>query len=256
MKDKAVHYQERLREFHDCLRSYPKDTFWRQEFHFEALEDWSIYHDLKSLSDWFLSQREQCGMSVEEIPLNRCQSWQVDSLTGNYAHSSGEFFTVHGIRVSQGMTREKASWDQPILTQVGFDGGILGIARQRHRGIPHYLLEAKAEPGNVGLVQLSPTLQATFSNLKRAHEGRKPHFAEYFESPEVHGATVLNRAWLAEDGGRLFRKRNQGMLVELEEGLELEPPANFVWVSLYQIKELVKEDAWVNPHVRGILAHI
>jgi oxidase EvaA len=34
------------------------------------------------------------------------------------------------------------------------------------------------------------------------------------------------------------------------------PNDNFIWLSLYQIKQLLKEDAWINPHVRGILAHV
>jgi len=42
---------------------------------------------------------------------------------------------------------------------------------------PHYLVQAKAEPGNYGLVSLSPSVQATFSNLERAHGGRAPTFA-------------------------------------------------------------------------------
>lgn len=238
------------------LKDCPRETSWRHEYLFEILEDWSIYQDLDSLRGWFLQRRTECQMSVEEIPLNLCREWLIDEETGNYSHSSGEFFQLHGIRVTQGLSREATSWDQPIVTQVGFDGGILGIIRQRHLGVPHYLLEAKAEPGNFGLVQLSPTLQATFSNLKRAHKGRKPHFARFFESAEQHAAKVLNRAWLAEDGGRLYRKRNLGMLVELAPEEKLEIPENFVWASLYQIKELMVEDAWVNPHVRGVLAHI
>jgi len=62
---------------------------------------------------------------------------------------------------------------------------------------------------------------------------------------------------LAEDGGRLHLKRNKGMLIEIDEGINIDiPHDNFIWLSLYQIKELLKEDAWINPHIRGILAHV
>jgi oxidase EvaA len=139
---------------------------------------------------------------------------------------------------------------------VGYDGGILGLLRRRINGVPHYLIEAKAEPGNYELVQMSPTIQATFSNLKRAHKGRAPLFSRLFEQPEENGATVLYRQWLSEDGGRLYRKRNLAMLIEVPEPTQIELPPTFIWMSMFQIKECLRENAWVNPHVRGIIAHI
>ena len=230
----------------------------RLEHQFECLRDWSLFHTLAEIKAWFDHQRAECAMRVEDIPLNAAEGWSTDPATGNIAHHSGEFFTVHGIRVSSSTSREVGGqgWDQPILEQVGYDGGLLGILRKRFAGVPHYLIEAKAEPGNYEIIQMSPTLQATFSNLKRAHEGRKPAFAEYFERPEEQDGTVLYRQWLSEDGGRLHNKRNMGMLVEIPEARDIETPNGFVWMSMYQIKACLMENAWVNPHVRGIIAHL
>ena len=68
---------------------------------------------------------------------------------------------------------------------------------------------------------------------------------------------ILFSAWLAEDGGRLHLKRNKGILLEVPESFPIELPSdNFIWLSLYQIKALLKEDSWINPHIRGILAHV
>lgn len=230
----------------------------RLEVHVESTRDWSQVGDLASLKAWFEQQRADCTMQVTDIPLNQTRGWLIDPDTGNVRHESGEFFTVHGVRVTQTTAREVGSkgWDQPILTQVGYDGGLLGILRMRIDGVPHYLIEAKAEPGNYERIQISPTLQATFSNLKRAHAGRKPRFAGLFEEPEANGARVLYSQWLSEDGGRLHLKRNRGMLVELTEGTPVELTSSFRWVSMWQIKECLNYNAWVNPHIRGIIAHI
>jgi oxidase EvaA len=62
--------------------------------------------------------------------------------------------------------------------------------------------------------------------------------------------------WLSEDGGRMTNKRNKGLLVELPEGSVRDIPDSFKWMSLWQIKECLHENAWVNPHVRGIIAHL
>ena len=238
-------------------RAAPSKSGLRMEAHVESLRDWSPLHALSEVKAWFERCRAEPGMAVSDIPIGECREWSLDPATGFIRHSSGDFFYVQGLRVESGSGRERGSgWDQPMLTQVGYDGGILGLLRQRMGGIPMYLVEAKAEPGNYRLIQMSPTVQATFANLRRSHGGRKPYFAEYFEEPGQHGATVHFDQWLSEDGGRLTNKRNRGMLVELPEGTVTNLPRNFLWMSLWQIKECLHEDAWVNPHIRGIIAHL
>lgn len=230
----------------------------RVEHQFECLRDWSLHHELAEVEDWFEAERRDCTMTVADIPLSEARGWIIDPDSGDVRHESGDFFTVHGIRVGLSETREVGTrgWDQPILEQVGYDGGLLGILRQRFDGVPHYLIEAKAEPGNYELVQLSPTLQATFSNLRRAHGGSKPRFADVFEDPDAVGGDVLYAQWLSEDGGRLHKKRNFGMLVEVPAGYVPDAPDHFIWMSMHQIKACLDRDAWVNPHIRGIIAHL
>lgn len=229
----------------------------RIEAHVETWRDWSPFHSLDDIKRWFGACRAQCTMEVTDIPVAACRGWHLDDGTGFIRHESGEFFYVQGLRVSTSQSREVDSgWDQPMLTQVGFDGGILGLIRKRFEGVPMYLIEAKAEPGNYRLVQMSPTLQATMSNIKQAHGGRRPHFVDYFVG-DRGGARLLYDGWLSEDGGRLTNKRNRGVLVEVSEdhGIPL-PNGNFHWLSLWQIKACLHEDAWVNPHIRGLIAHI
>lgn len=227
------------------------------EFMFESLKDWSVFYSLEEVKEWFVNKREQSTLEVEDIPLNQVSGWNVDKNSGNIYHDSGDFFTIHGVRVTSKNREVAVTWDQPILEQVDYDGGLLGIIRKRINGIPHYLCEAKEEPGNYGKVQISPSLQATFANINQAHGGRKPHFTDLFmERDNLDDVTVLFDAWLAEDGGRLHLKRNRGILIELDEATPISlPNDNFIWLSLYQIKQLLKEDAWINPHIRGILAH-
>jgi oxidase EvaA len=110
-------------------------------------------------------------------------------------------------------------------------------------------VQAKAEPGNYGLVQMSPAVQATFSNLKRVHGGDLPNYAWFFYPEVPERCRLLADVWLSEDGGRLFNKRNRGMIVELPDDEDMEIAEEYRWVSLWQIKQLFHEDAWVNPHL-------
>lgn len=253
-------YYNQFQEFRDfILPKINKDVYpHAAESFFESIKDWSKFYTLEEVQSWFRHKRQSSTLMVNDIELNQVKGWSIDEKTGNISHQSGDFFTIHGVRVTSKNREVEVTWEQPILEQVGYDGGLLGIIRKRFDGIPHYLCEAKEEPGNYGKVQLSPSLQATFSNINQAHGGRKPHFSELFlnrnSNPEVR---ILFDAWLAEDGGRLHLKRNRGILIEVTESFNIEKPNdNFIWLSLYQIKQMLKEDAWINPHIRGILCHV
>lgn len=254
-----------LNKYHNDLKIYKSEVAklcsltddLRIETQFEALEDRSLIGSLAELEEWFLDQQKRCQMTIEDITLNECRGWSIDKDSGWISHESGEFFVIQGVRVGFSSNREVAGgWDQPMVTQIGFNGGLLGLLRMRFDGIPHYLIEAKAEPGNPDKIQISPTLQATFSNLKQAHGGKRPRFAEYFETADKYNGKVLFSQWMSEDGGRLHLKRNKGMLVEVPEESQIEIPDNFYWTSLYQLKALIKSNSWVNPHIRGIISSL
>lgn len=259
MSNKSL-YREELARYSSFLESFNNESSYPHlvESSFEALQDWSVFHSLEEVKGWFDKKRSNSTMQVTDIPLNEVKDWYVDEITGNIYHKSKDFFVIHGVRVLSKNREVAVSWDQPILEQVGYDGGLLGIIRKRFDGIPHYLCEAKEEPGNYGKVQISPALQATFANLSQAHGGRKPYFSDFFINRDSNDAiSILFDSWLAEDGGRLHLKRNRGILIEVNDEIEIvKPNDNFIWLSLYQIKQLLKEDAWINPHVRGILAHV
>lgn len=251
----SLDYKDKIEEFKLFFSQEIKSS--KIEHFLECSKDWNVHHDINFVKNWFLDKRSNCNMVVNEIALNECKDWRLDLSTGNYSHISGEFFRIHGVRIDTDQREVgKGGWDQPMLTQVGFDGGLLGILKQRFSGIPHYLIEAKMEPGNYDKVQLSPTLQATFSNLKRAHSGSKPKYSKFFEEPGGNNCQVIYNQWLSEDGGRLYLKRNKGMIVEVEENTITDIPENFIWLSMWQIKELLHENAWINPHIRGIISHL
>lgn len=253
-------FQETLNTYKTFLSHIESNTdSLRAESHVESLKDWSKLGTIKDLNDWFYQYQAERALVLKDIPISECRGWSIDPKTGWITHSSGEFFVVQGLRICAGVEREvgDAGWDQPILTQIGYNGGILGLLRKKIEGIPYYLVEAKAEPGNPDKIQISPTLQATFSNLNKAHGGRKPKFAEFFENTDTRQACdILFEQWMSEDGGRLHLKRNKGMLVQVPEDMELIVPEGFRWVTLFQLKSLIKVNSWVNPHIRGIISHL
>ena len=230
------------------------DSMARIQTMLESIQDDNQIHKLDYIIDWFYKKREESDMIVEEIGINDLDKWNVDSNSGNVRHESAGFFEVIGVKASNTFDREvgKKGWTQPMIAKN--PGGILGIIMKKINGVPHYLLQAKAEPGNIGKLQLSPTLQATTSNLLKAHGGSKPLFAEYFD--EENNPNIIYAKWQSEDGGRFHLKSNYNMIVEVREDKELKIPDSFIWITLYQIKQLMKIENFVGPHVRGIISYL
>jgi len=230
------------------------DTNERIKTMVESIRDDNQINKLDYIIEWFNKKREESDMIVEEIGIKDLEKWSVDKKSGNIVHDSKGFFEVIGVRVSNTFDREvgKKGWTQPIIAKN--PGGILGILMKKINGVPHYLLQAKAEPGNIGKLQLSPTLQATTSNLLKAHGGKQPLFAEYFD--ESKNPKIIYAKWQSEDGGRFHLKSNYNMIIEVDENKEIDIPDSFVWVTLFQIKQLIKIENFVGPHVRGIISFL
>ena len=230
------------------------DVILRIKTMIDSVRDDNQINKLDYIIKWFNTKRQESDMIVKEIGIKELDKWNVDKKTGNITHDSNGFFQVIGVKVSNTFDREvgKEGWTQPIIAKN--PGGILGILMKRINGIPHYLLQAKAEPGNIGKLQLSPTLQATTSNLLKAHGGKRPLFAEYFD--ESNNPKIIYAKWQSEDGGRFHLKSNYNMIVEIDEEIELDIPDSFVWVTLFQIKQLLKIENFVGPHIRGIIAYL
>ena len=76
----------------------------------------------------------------------------------------------------------------------------------------------------------------------------------HFDLKKKMTRKILYKQWLSEDGGRLNKKRNLLMILEIPEKSKLKIPKDFIWMSMWQIKECLKYNAWVNPHVRGLIS--
>lgn len=193
---------------------------------------------------------ERCRAQVHEvrrIPFDELRGWGFDPVTGNLGHHTGRFFTVMGLAV-HGAAGPVRHWTQPIISQPEI--GVLGIAVRDIGGVLHCLMQAKAEPGNVNKVQLSPTVQATRSNYTGAHGGAAVPYLEHFR--DVEAGRVLADVLQSEQGSWFYRKRNRNMVVEV--GPEVEAGPDFCWLTVGQLHELLRVDNLVNMDARTVLS--
>jgi oxidase EvaA len=209
-------------------------------------------HSDRYLDRWIKSRLMTRDLRVNATSLNSIKGWSVNKETGDICHESGRFFSITGAEVRHRSDLSELKWDQPIIDQP--EVGILGIIAKKIDGILHFCLQAKEEPGNINSVQLSPTLQATYSNYMRVHGGSPPKFIEYFKDP-AKGRAILAKLQ-TEDGGRFLYKSNRNMIVQVNEHELTALPDDFIWVTLRQIGQLIKRDNLVHACTRSILSSL
>ena len=198
---------------------------------------------------WINEKNNETKYNINQIPLDKLKLWNFDNISGNIIHETGSFFSIEGIEVTTNWGKIQ-SWQQPIINQPEI--GFLGILTKKINGILHFLLQAKIEPGNLNIVQLSPTLQATKSNYTKAHKGNAPLFLEYFNGSKK--VEILLDQLQSEQGARFLKKRNRNIIIQIDEDIDV--PDNFVWLTLGQIKGLIQHNNIVNMDTRTVISGI
>ena len=132
---------------------------------------------------------------------------------------TGGFFAVGGLAV-ESRSRLLDGRAQAILLQP--EPAINGLLLRRRREGSELLFQGRVEPGNVGGMQVAPTVQSTPSNYHRVHGGAPTPYVEWFTA--AHHGRVLRDELQSEEGTRYYGKYNRNVVVELPPGALVQPP--------------------------------
>jgi oxidase EvaA len=208
-------------------------------------------NSLKDFEEWFNNRRKMCRFEVYPKSLLTLDGWYFTENTGNLVHRSGKFFSIEGIDVQTNFGINNR-WMQPIINQPEI--GILGFLTKKICGIYHFLIQAKIEPGNVNGLQVSPTVQATYSNFTKVHGGKQVPYLDWFLGHKQ--ARYLINQLQSEQGSRFLSKRNRNVIVEVREDEPIDVLDDFYWLTLGQLFELLKLNNMVNMDSRTVLSCI
>lgn len=221
------------------------------DFYISALTDYNPFNTTSQIKDWLSFLNKDQYFQVGRISLAKLRKWSFNKDTEDLEHDTGGFFSIRGLSVktNRGGIRK---WSQPIIYQPEF--GILGIITKKINGILYFLMQAKAEPGNINTFQLAPTVQATESNYVRLHGGKKTPYIDYFLGQKK--AQVLIDQLQSEQGARFFTKRNRNIIIRLRDNEDIKLTPNHRWVTLGQIHALLQQDNIVNMDTRSVISAI
>lgn len=208
----------------------------------------SPVNPMSDLLAWIEERKRSVPVSVKKCSFEEGGFWFYDEERGAIRNRTNSFFQISGIRETNILTGKTA--EQPILLQMEI--GYLGIICKEIDGILHCLMQAKIEPGNINAIQISPTLQATKSNFTRQHGGRVPTYFEYFAN--ARSEQVVVDQLQSEQSSRFLEKRNRNIIILLDGDIEVYP--EYKWMTIGQIKQLMKYDNLVNADTRTVLSCI
>lgn len=200
---------------------------------------------------WLQTYREKIDCTVEKIRFADSREWFFNANQSSLKHKSGKFYRITGYR---GDFRGYSTVFQPLIDQR--ETGTQGFMIRRVGEEIQLLVQARTEPGNVGIVQIGPTIQATYSNYTAVHKGKSQPFLDRFHHPERYGATIVLDTVQPELGTKFLDKTNRNIVVESPDMADFTDPM-FRWVSLHTLFELMQHDHLVNNDARlvvGMLA--
>ena len=220
-----------------------------ESFFASSLTRENKFQNFKTFKAWLAERCRPEEFRVEQVPLDEMEKWALEPDGSRISHESGRFFHIEGLHVKTNFGGEH-EWDQPIINQPEI--GFLGFITRVFDDTRYFLMQAKMEPGNINTLQISPSLQATKSNFTQVHKGKRPTFLEFFNGEKQ--VKILTDHLQTEQGGRFYQKRNRNIVIEINEDIEL--PDEFCWLTLGELKALLREDNVLNMDTRSVLSTI
>lgn len=193
------------------------------------------------LTQWFNQLIKDSHFALEWIPLSRSHFWSHQN--GSIHHLSDHFFSIVGTQWQDlnGQNVTQPLIHQPEIGTIGF------LIRNGDEG-KELLVQAKIEPGNVGIVQLAPTCQTTQSNSKRIHGGSHPPFSKVFNSKKTK---IIAKSLQSEQGSRFLGKRNCNILANTDQ--DYSPIKSHRWLATEKLLKFITQDFLINTDARSVL---
>ncbi len=216
----------------------------------QIFESWAIVNNpmnsTEEILSWIQTLNNYIHVSIQKIPFDNSGTWYYDANELGIVHKTKSFFQIKGLV----KTENDVCKEQPIIIQNEI--GYLGIIGKIIDGVLYFLMQAKIEPGNINKIQISPTIQATKSNFMQAHGGKVPAYLDYFTNKQNY--EIIVDQIQSEQSSRFLGKRNRNIIIIIDDDLEVLPSHR--WMTLGQIKQLMKHDNLVNMDTRTVLSCI
>lgn len=204
-------------------------------------------YEMEQIISWITRLKSFYELEVTPIPLKSVKKWEITPR--EIRHQDGKYFSVIAVNVEI-ENREVKQWSQPLIKAA--QEGIIAFLIKRIKGVYHFLVQAKLEPGNLDIIELAPTVQCLTGNYRKGLSEYEPPFLDIVLNalPDQ----IRYSTYQSEEGGRFYKEQNKNMIIEVGDDFPLEVPENYFWMTLWQLKEFLKFNNYLNIEARSLIA--
>jgi len=141
--------------------------------------------------------------------------------------------------------REVACWEQPIVEDM--NEKLCGMICTVFKGVLYILIQICNEACSYSGAEVGPSLH----NYHHGAPETDKRFLDYFVGE--NGKVIYNKLQ-SEEGGRFYHMVNRYAVSFVDDMFDVND--NFRWVSLAEVKEMMKEPCFVNIEARTLVACI
>ncbi len=204
----------------------------------------------KHVNDFHLWQEKivkDNQFQCKSIPFSESTEWHFRE--GVLKHRMNGFFYISGIK-AEARYPALNEHQQIIINQhqIALNSFLM---RETQEG-PEFLFQGRVEPGNIGGMQLAPTVQSTQSNYNRLHGGNPTPMIDWFLKKKLSG--IVYDELQSEEATRYYGKYNRNLVVQVDFDTEIEEPENFRWFNMESIRSFAITDNILNTDARSILS--
>ena len=199
--------------------------------------------NINTIIEWLSNQRSQSDLKTSDFSFADCSPWILRN--GKICREDQSFFSVIGLTQKTNQSFVQCYIDQP---EIGILAFVLTIVDEQ----VCIVLQAKEEPGNIEITQISPTIQATFSNYKQKHGGKPTKYLSHVLNPNQE-TSFINDSLQSEHGTKFYQKRNRNVVV-FDSKLQLDESETYLLAQLEVVLALIDLDYAINTDARSVLA--
>jgi oxidase EvaA len=199
-----------------------------------------------NILNWINKYRETHKTEIKQVNLGDLKDWHFEN--GIIKRQDSAFFTICGIESDNYPSENN---ELPIIDQPEI--GILGFIVTKGENGMQILLHAKTEPGNVGVTQVGPSVQATESNYKVKHGGKKTNYLDLFLD-DSHPKSISIKQ--SEQGTRFLNKYNLNAVVEVKESEIDINEKKYKWFYLDEVIKELNTDFLFNTDFKSVISNL
>ncbi len=235
-------YFDNVKHF-DIHHNIIKNDFFQSELSNKSLES------MKVINSWYVNKKFNDTSVNSFISLYDLEDWEVSSLS--ISRPDNKYFTVEALNILIS-GREVSSWNQPIIKPSS--KGICCFFIKKIDDVYHFLVQMKFECGNLDFYEIGPTIQGQNNLLNNLDID----FKNVIEKVNIACTSikVIHDSNQSEEGGRFYHEQNRNLIIDIMDNNISFDNNNYKWLTLNQIKKLIRINNFVNIQARNLISLI